>query len=100
MVKTRSMTGEEACARAQRWHEAKTAEMDEWDGSIEDRIGMLTAYFQYFLENREGQRYASATKYSFRSVLVKNATRLQWHPNASYELQLACWRILQKYGGA
>ena len=94
------MTGEEACARAHRWQEAKKAEMDEWDGSIEDRIGMLTAYFQYFLENSDGQRYASATKYSFGSVLVKNATKLVDHEYASYELHLACVRILQKYGGA
>ena len=100
MVKTRSMTAEEACARAHRWHEAKKEEMDEWDGSIEDRIGMLTAYFQYFLENSDGQRYASSPKYEFGSVLAKNAVKLVDHEYASHELHLACVRILQKYGDA
>jgi hypothetical protein len=100
MVKTRSMTADEMCARAHRWHEAKKAEMDEWDGSIEDRIWMITRYLQYFLENSDGQRYASDSRYGgVRTMLVKNATRLRSHEYASHELQLACQRILQKYGG-
>ena len=100
MVKTRSMTADEACARAHRWHEAKQAELDEYDGSIEDRIWMITTYFQYFLENSDGQRYASDSRYGgVRTMLVKNATRLRSHEYANYDLLLACQRILQKYGG-